>query len=204
MHLTFFGAVLASVALVATTGWHIAFDAAVVLTGLLFGLLSYAFADEPSRAAITARLRSPDPLGLYARIMDGTLTLLARMMAPAVAEGPVPDRWWRKIGFYIGFEVADEVAVGALRRHPLSWPLWDTTLRLAIIYPLLALLVQWGLTGEATGVGEATILQPEERDWLRAALIGPLAVALVAKTMASASPRDRGETVGSASRTGCF
>ncbi|MFP3340832.1 hypothetical protein R0J91_22850, partial [Micrococcus sp. SIMBA_131] len=59
-------------------------------------------------------------------------------------------------------------------------------LKIAVIYPLFLLLLQWGVTGADTGIGTVPVLDAEQSGWLRAAEIGPLAIFLVARILAPA------------------
>ncbi len=63
----------------------------------------------------------------------------------------------------------------------------DAALKVAMVYPLLLLLVQWGLSGADTGIGAVTILPAEDRPWWRAALVCPVVAFVITRVLASAS-----------------
>jgi hypothetical protein len=136
-------------------------------------------------------VRGTDAFGLYARAVDGILGVLARMMAPGVSKSDPSSGPLGKVIFYTNFFVPSAAMRGSLRRRPFSWPVADAALRLAIVYPLLALLIQWAWTGDATGVAGVPILPAGVDGWWRAALVCPLVLYVLARMLASATRRPR-------------
>jgi hypothetical protein len=181
--LTVFG-VLAATLFAAVGAYHAGAPVWVVTPLTLFVAIWGLLLLDPSAGA--ARVRQGDAFGLYTATVDRLLELLGRMMAPKVAEGPVPGGLVAKIGFYTDFIVPTERMRDGLRRRPFSWPVADTALKLAVIYPLLALLIQWTWTGDPTGVAGVPILPGAVDAIWRYALTGPVVLAPIARIMAAA------------------
>lgn len=144
-----------------------------LLWALLFGLLNYDH--HRDRVHILNGLKRRDNALLYTRLVDGMLGALKRMLSPSDAvTDPMPAKgnysrymwlWWRP-------HARDLDDLGRLQASTLSWPVMDAALKVAVIYPLLLILIQWGITGEDTGIGTFTVLFAEQNLWIRAAVTG--------------------------------
>ncbi|GIT89804.1 hypothetical protein JANAI62_07110 [Jannaschia pagri] len=191
MHLVMVGGVLAAATgLTLGTEWPVWVDLAIYLWALLFGVLNYATGKPEDRDRIVGFMTRVDGPGLYTRAVDGLLRLLGRMMAPKVRQGPSPEKGLARLNAYLNFEVADGAQVKALMKDPFSWPVGNVALKLAIIYPLLALLLQWAVTNADTGVGGQTILAGSVSWYWRAAVIGPLVFGTSLHIITFAGARD--------------
>ena len=171
-------------------GWPV--WAAAILFIVLFGLLNYAADDATDRLRITRLIEREDNLGLYSALVRRLTQMLTRMMSPETAEDkppPVTGWWGPKLEWWTTPRAMDPADLTRLQNSTTSWPVMDTALKLAVIYPLFMLLAQWWWTGADTGIGAVTVLTAYDNFLLRSALFCPLALALVAQFYASARQR---------------
>jgi hypothetical protein len=188
VHLVFVGAIIAAV--VATlgvfqpAGWVWALSLVWVV---LFGLLNYDH--HRDRVSILNGLKRRDNALVYTRLVDSLLGRLRRILSPRDAvTDPIPENGWmsRLISFRTP-RARDPEDLMRLQSSTFSWPVMDAALKVAVIYPLLLLLIQWGLSGADTGIVAVTILAAEDRPWLRAAVVCPIAALMISRSLASAS-----------------
>ena len=188
MHLVFVSAIIASVVAVLgvfqPAGWVWALSLVWVF---LFAVLNYDHHSD--RVSILNGLKRRDNALVYTKLVDAMLGGLKRMLSPPDAvNDPMPAKGWSsRLDWFLTPRACDPDDLMRLQSSTFSWPVMDAALKIAIIYPLLLLLVQWGLGGAETGLGPVTILAAEERHWLRAALVCPLVALVIARMLVSAS-----------------
>ena len=190
MHLIFVGFVLTCV-----FGLLIAFKpdawvwAVAILWCFLFGILNYT-GNAVDKTRIINGLRARDNAFFYTKMVSAIRDTVARMMSPPVAtDDPKPKGRIASFLWYQTPRAIDAADLRKLQRSTWSWPVMDAALKLAVIYPLLLLLLQWGWTGLETGIAGVPILEEEPRVWVRAGLISPLVFYLIVKMLASATQR---------------
>ncbi|MEP3329302.1 hypothetical protein [Sedimentitalea sp.] len=190
MHLGFVCAIIGSVVAVLGVfqppGWVWALS---LLWVFLFGLLNYDH--HRDRVSILHGLKRRDNALVYTWLVDVMLGGMRRMLSPKDAENdpkPVNSRI-AQFGWFLAPRARDLDDLKHLQASTFSWPVMDAALKIAVIYPLLMLLCQWGITGRDTGIGAVTILFAEDRAWLRAALVCPVAALTVTRILASASQK---------------
>lgn len=158
-----------------------------LLWALLFGLLNYDH--HRGRAAIWNGLIRRDNALVYTKLVDSMLRWSRRALSP---EDAMTDRMPSKglllqFGWLLTPHARDTDDLRHLQTNTLSWPVMDAALKIAIIYPLLLLLSQWAVSGQDTGIAGVTILPTDERTWLRAVLLCPIVLMLIARILASAT-----------------
>ncbi|MFK7870661.1 MAG: hypothetical protein AB8B58_15655 [Roseobacter sp.] len=164
---------------------------------VLFALTLLAQDSAADADTVTARIQEEDNLGLYTYLTDKIIAFLVKVMAPAAATAQkerLPQKGTvNKIVWYLTPRAVDTPDLIKICASPWSWPVMNAAMKLAVIYPLLLLLVQWAWTGVDTGIGSATILEAEARYWLRYGTIGWVALLLITGIMESASQRQNWE-----------
>ena len=176
------GAVVAVLAVYQPDAWVWAL---CLLWAFLFGLLNYDH--HRDRAAIWNGLMRRDNALVYTKLVDSMLRWSRRALSP---EDAMTDRMPSKglisqFGWLSQPLARDTDDLRHLQANTLSWPVMEAALKLAIIYPFLLLLVQWAVSGQDTGIAGVTILPTEERTWVRAALVCPIILMLIARILAS-------------------
>jgi hypothetical protein len=154
--------------------------ALVLLWALLFGLLNYE--NPRDRVHIQKGLKRRDNALVYTKLVDGMLGGLKRMLSPRDAvTDPMPAKGrFAQFAWLLIPHARDPDDLKRLQASTLSWPVMDAALKIAVIYPLLLLLIQWGITGQDTGIGAVTILTEEQRVWLFVtAYIEPVGLAVL-------------------------
>lgn len=188
MHLVFVGAIVASVVAVLSAfqpaGWVWAFSSLWIF---LLGILNYDH--HRDRVAILDGLKRRDNALIYTKLVDATLGALRRMLSPSDAENdPMPDKGWLAQSRWLVIGRArDPEDLRQLQANTMSWPVMDAALTVAVIYPWLLLLCQWGTTGTDVSIGSTTILFAEERAWPRAVLVLPIVALALVRCLASIS-----------------
>lgn len=156
---------------------------------LLFGLTLLAEETDLDRDRILRLLRAPDYLGLYGALTAFLLNGIARSIAPRSAmqkgERKPFGGFWAKTIWYSTPRAIDDDDLNRLSANPWSWPVLGVAMKLAVIYPLLLLLLQWGVTGDDTGIGNTTILLEERRRWVRLTAFCVIAMMVVAVILLS-------------------
>ncbi|WP_316861570.1 hypothetical protein [uncultured Cohaesibacter sp.] len=100
---------------------------------------------------------------------------ISRMIEPENGrEAPKPKGWLARFFWYQDPKAHGKREALRLRRDAFSWPVMDVALKLAIIYPLYFLLLQWAITNEPTGIGEYKPLLPAEWHWRLVFMATPL------------------------------
>lgn len=188
MHLVFVGAIIASLFAVLGVFKPAAWIWALSLLWVfLFGILNYDH--HRDRASILNGLKRRDNALAYTQLVDGMLGGLRRMLwhTDAVSD-PMPAKgWFSKLGWFLTPRARDLNDLKRLQANTLSWPVMDAALKIAVIYPLFLLLLQWGITGVDTGIGTITALAAEDHGWKRAAMIGQISILWLPHLLASDS-----------------
>ena len=188
MHLIFVGAVITVVgAALFTLRPELWVWALALIWLFLFGLLNYDHVTDRKR--ILKWVKRPDNAGVYTKLVDAMMGGLQRMLSPTdAARDPMPAKGrMDRIEWLWTPRARDPKDLARLQKSTFSWPVLDAAWKLAVMYPLVLLLVQWGITGADTGIGAAPILGAEERVWLRAGIVIPLVAFLGVHLLASAS-----------------
>ncbi|RAP39399.1 hypothetical protein BYZ73_20745 [Rhodovulum viride] len=164
-----------------------------ILFLLILGLVSFALESPKDASRITRILKRRDGPMLYTATVSRVLNGMPRILTPENAEeNPLPSKGiLAKIAWWITPRAVDQADIERLQRNPWSWPVLDFALKLAVLYPLLLAFVQWGITGRTTGIGSLPLFLEEERDPLRYAAIGGIALMLVSGIVASATQRPK-------------
>lgn len=161
--------------------------ALTLLWAILFGLLNYDH--HRDRVSILNGLRRRDNALIYTKLVDAMLGGLKQMLSPedAVSHSMPARGRFAQLMWFMTPRASDMQDLKRLQASTLSWPVMDGALKIAVIYPLLLLLVQWGISGQDTGIGTVTILFSEERIWLRTALVCPVVALVITRILASVS-----------------
>lgn len=114
--------------------WTVVF----ILTGAFMWLLNGALAKNLNRHQLDRLLDRRRYAVLYHELLEASLARVDRWLTPAI--GPTDQ------------------AREAEGRRPWSWPLFDFSLRLALAYPLLSLIVAWGWLGTDGRLGSFVVL----------------------------------------------
>ena len=162
---------------------------AVILWCLLLAFLMFVEGTPQDRSVILRQLHKRDNASLYTFLVDRILAGLTRMMLPKKVEDDPqkPTGRINAIFWYLDPRAVDAADQKRLQGSAWSWPVMDTALKLAIIYPLWLLLLQWAVTGNDTGIAGATVIGAAANPWLRLATIGLLSLYLASRILASAS-----------------
>ena len=158
---------------------------------IILALVAFAEDREADAARITTWLKRRDGPMLYTRTVQGLMRTLDRLLMPATAaDQPMPRRgWFARWDWLTTPRARDEDDLRRLRQNPWSWPVYDAALKLAFLYPIFLAMAQWAWTGASTGLGALVLFPEEPRDWLRAALFCPLALAIIFRFVAAATSR---------------
>jgi hypothetical protein len=119
------------------------------------------------------------PRGRYCRNVERALDWLDRRLQPSNVEDDGLDRFLP--------QAPDHDAAKRAAAAPFGWPLLDLTLRPALAYPVLLLIVTWVLGGEGRLGDDLVILSDEAPPWARIAML--TAVALFALSFVLPSRR---------------
>lgn len=133
---------------------------------LVWGVVFWLVLDnEKDRETIRKLMR------FYSVMMTRLLKWVDRALTPGnVKDFPKPEsykRWWLHFRWAVTPFESSRKAAMIVGRHPWGWPLFDLTLRLAVAYPIVLLVVQWGVTGEPGRIGALEVLPGEVAPWFR-------------------------------------
>ncbi len=176
------GGLIALMIGVAMPGWAYAL---IVLWGLMFAVLNY---NSPAdRQRILAVIQQRDNLYVYSALINWMSVILARLISPALeTDTPKPPSGQGRFVWYMTPRAQDNETATTLLKNPWSWPILNLALKLAVIYPLLFMLLQWGWTGDETGLAGAPLIEAEGRIWPRTVLISLIVMLLLYRIVASA------------------
>lgn len=128
---------------------------AALLSGALMQFLNGALGKEKNRRQLDRLVRERRWATIYGELMGAALDRVDAWLTPA--KGPSPE------------------AIAVEARRAWSWPLLDVSLRLAVAYPIVTLIVAWVLLGHDGKLGDLVVL-PATDLWLRATLLAALAL----------------------------
>lgn len=69
----------------------------------------------------------------------------------------------------------DSRSMGQVIRGTVGYPLLDRALLIAVVYPLLLLVLYWGLSGDAARLGDYVVVPAADAYWKHAVTLGGLA-----------------------------
>jgi hypothetical protein len=121
---------------------------------------------DSDRREIVSWLERPRGAELYADAVNGVLDRIDRRLTPDNDQdnpNPKPDApFWKNLEWLIELQVQSPEAAQKIGRSAWGWTLFDLVLLLAVAYPIVLLVVFWGVTGDEGRIGSLVVL-PGER-----------------------------------------
>ena len=161
----------------------------------ILALVLYVDGGPVDRRRVLKQISRRDNAFLYTTLVDRLQGFLTRVLSPDLADPKMlekaasPKAHIERFFYFLDTYSRDTADLKSLQRSAWSWPVLSFAMKLAVIYPLVLLMIQWGISGANTGIGAVTALPAEERWWVRLAATGPIVLLLITRMLASATQR---------------